>query len=270
MEKISVIIPTYNRADVLERAVRSVLQQTYDNLEVIIVDDCSTDNTEQVVCQMKDERIRYVKQISNGGPSVARNTGVAHATAEIIAFQDSDDYWHPDKLEKQMCYWDEHSDYGMIYSYYMLHRVNGEAVAVPYEETWGELEGDIFRTLLLNNTVGTPTMLMRKACFEQINGFDAELGCLEDWDFALRFAEHYKIGLVQDILVDAYQSFGGVSSNVSSFYNTRCKMIVRYKEQLLARGMFDMAVGDLFVRAQNAGMLEPVKKMLMVYLQRSM
>lgn len=271
MEKISVIIPTYNRANILEKALTSVLKQTYDNLEVIIVDDGSTDHTEELIRQIKDARICYVKQTVNGGAAAARNVGVMQATAELIAFQDSDDCWHLDKLEKQMKYWKEHPNYSMIYSTYLWHGVNDKLILVPNsnEGIWGELEGDIFSSLLIRNSIGTPTVLMRKVDFLEVGGFDTQLKCLEDWDFVLRFARKHQIGYVQETLVDAYETINSVSSGVAEDYNTRCKMIAKYKKDLLDRDLFEQAVEDILVRAQNAELLEPVKKMLLLYLQQS-
>lgn len=101
---------------------------------------------------------------------MARNAGVQYAKGDIIAFQDSDDCWYADKLEKQMAYWAEHPECNMIYSAYMLKRGNGKEVRVPYAETWGNLEGDIFDTLLVNNTIGIPTMLFRKSSFLEAVG----------------------------------------------------------------------------------------------------
>ena len=95
MEKISVVIPTYNRSALIERAVNSVAMQTYENLEIIVVDDGSADDTETVVNSIKDSRIRYIKLPVNGGAANARNVGVEHATGSLVAFQDSDDYWKP-------------------------------------------------------------------------------------------------------------------------------------------------------------------------------
>ena len=113
MEKISVIIPTYNREQKIVKSVQSVLEQTYSNLEIIIVDDGSTDHTEQVVKEIQDERIVYIRQAENQGVSAARNIGVANATADFIAFHDSDDCWHSDKLEKQMEYWKRYPEYNI-------------------------------------------------------------------------------------------------------------------------------------------------------------
>ena len=269
MEKISVIIPTYNREAVIERSVRSVLQQTYSNLEVIIVDDGSTDNTEQVIAQIRDERIRYIKQ-ENGGASSARNAGVKHATADLIAFQDSDDYWHPDKLEKQMAYWQQHPECDLIYCAFVTNFANGASPKVPAEGTWGELSGDIFRTLIVNNTIGTGTMLMKKHVFEALGGFDISLECIEDWDFALRVAEEHLIGYVDEILVDAYRMEGSLSSKTAPFYVVRCQMIAKYHKYLQETGLFNPVVEMLFRRAEGIGALDNVKKMLMIYLQEYM
>ena len=99
---VSVIIPTYNRVHTLPVSVESVLRQTYHNLEVIVVDDGSTDKTENYVRGLTDSRVRYVRNTGQHGPAAARNLGVRLARGEYVAFQDSDDEWHPDKLEKQM------------------------------------------------------------------------------------------------------------------------------------------------------------------------
>ena len=98
--KISVIIPTYNRGNMIERAVRSVLNQTYNNIEVIVVDDGSTDNTEEVIKDIKDTSVIYIKE-ANAGACVARNKGIDVSSGDYIAFLDSDDEWFPEKLEIQ-------------------------------------------------------------------------------------------------------------------------------------------------------------------------
>lgn len=100
---VSVVIPTYNRAHVLNRAIRSVLGQTYQHFEIIVVDDGSTDNTEQVVKAIADDRVRYIRHETNKGTAAAaRNTGIRQACGEFIGFVDSDDEWLPGKLQKQV------------------------------------------------------------------------------------------------------------------------------------------------------------------------
>lgn len=261
-EKITVIIPTYNRAELIGRAVRSVLDQTYTNLEVIVVDDGSTDDTERRVQAIKDDRLRYLRQ-KNAGASAARNAGVDQATAEIIAFQDSDDCWHPDKLEKQMRYWSAHPECGLIYCAYTLHRVNGEELKIPDEgEIWGKLEGNLFDTLLVNNTVGTPAMLFWKKYFQQVSGFDTSLEALEDWDLALRLSEHIPFGYVSEPLLDAYQLMDGISTRTAGYYYTRCRHISRYRSKLAEMGVLDSVAAGLLLRAEQWGIQSQVRQML--------
>lgn len=263
MEKISVIIPTYNRADKIEKAVRSVLDQTYSNVEVLVIDDASTDNTRDVVESIQDRRIRYIRMEQNGGASAARNAGVSCADTEWIAFHDSDDVWRVDKLEKQINYKRSHSECDLIYSAYAMHFADGKELVVPNDSMVGKLEGDIFETLLQNNTIGAPTILIRKSVFKEQEGFDTSFKCLEDWDFVLRVSRGHRIGYVNEVLIDAYQTAGGVSSNISAFYNCRCRMIAQNKEELLKRGIFDSVVTSLLEKAQAIGILEIVQKMLM-------
>jgi glycosyltransferase involved in cell wall biosynthesis len=101
-EKISIIIPSYNREKLIIRSINSILNQTYQNIEVILIDDGSTDNTKKVISQIKDKRFRYIKLRKNKGANVARNIGIQKAIGNYIAFQDSDDFFHSDKLEKQI------------------------------------------------------------------------------------------------------------------------------------------------------------------------
>ena len=102
LPKVSVVIPTHDRAHLVGRAIRSVLAQTFQDFEIIVVDDCSVDNTKEVVQSLADSRIRYLRHEINRGGSAARNTGIGAARGEWIAFLDSDDEWLPKKLEKQL------------------------------------------------------------------------------------------------------------------------------------------------------------------------
>src|SRR5690606_10648341 len=101
-DKVSVIIPTYNRSELLKKAIESLENQSHQNFEIIIIDDCSTDDTAEVVRGMDDERIIYLRHDTNKGGSEARNTGIKQATGSFIGFLDSDDQWLPDKLERQL------------------------------------------------------------------------------------------------------------------------------------------------------------------------
>lgn len=265
MSEVSIIIPTYNRSTKLKASIESILRQSYTDFELLIVDDASTDDTREMVEAIPDERVCYIGQEVNGGASAARNEGVRQAHCPLIAFQDSDDIWRAEKLEKQMAYWQQHPKYSMVYCSYKKY-IDNQEIIVPNADWRGELEGRIFSWLAQRNSIGTPTMLMKRECFLEAGGFDTTLRALEDWDFVLRFSQKYAIGYVDEPLVDSYESPGGISSKGSAYYESRCRMIGKYKQYLLAEGVFDLVVSDLFQRAEQRGALEEVKRMLMLFL----
>lgn len=264
-EKVSVIIPTYNRSGQIKQSIESVLRQTHADLELLVVDDASTDDTQAVVEAVSDERVTYIKLKENQGAAGARNAGARQASCPLIAFQDSDDVWRPRKLERQMAYLRQHPEYDMIYCPYRKH-IGGQEIDVPNAGWRGSLAGRIFPHLALRNSIGAPTMLLKKDCFLALEGFATDLEALEDWEFALRFSLRHEIGYVDEVLVDSYDSPDGVSSNAAAYYGSLCKIIADYREPMQKEGVFDAAVGELFARAQRRGILELVKKMLMAYL----
>ena len=265
MEKVSVIIPTYNRAHTIEKSVRSVLAQTYEDLEVIIVDDASTDDTDKIVNSFGDTRVVYHKLPYNKGASGARNEGVKLAGSRIIAFHDSDDIWRPQKLEKQISYLDLHPEFDMIYGKMMIHSEE-KSYEFPNDAICGDLEGNLYPWLLRRNTIGAPTMLIKKDSFEEIGGFDDSLRCIEDWEFVIRFSQKHKIGFLDDILIDSYLSEWGVSRNKAAYYETRCKIITLHKQNMERLDIFDEIVMDVFSRAEKSNILPQVQKMLTNYL----
>lgn len=266
MEKVSVIIPTYNREKTILRALQSVLEQTYTNLEVLVVDDGSTDGTADIVKGVADERVKYIVLEKNGGPSNARNIGVQMAEGEWIAFQDSDDCWHKDKLEVQMAYAKKNPEYTMIYCMYNAILENGEEIVVPAKPWMNPMEGNMVKTLLQRNMIGAPTVVAKRDAFLEIDGFDTSYKALEDWDFAIRFALGNEIGFVQKPLIDCYVSNSGVSSNTGAYYEARCKMLGQYKNEMIQEGIVETVMQDILVRAQSAGVADMVKKMMMMYL----
>ncbi len=259
-EKVSVIIPTYNRQDKLLKSINSVLEQTYSNIELIIVDDASTDNTRELVESIKDDRVRYICLSQNMGAAGARNEGVKAATSNVIAFHDSDDVWRPDKLEKQMDYLKKNPEYVMVYCAYQYHKED-MTLRMPPEKCEGT-EGCIFPWLLIRNTIGTPTVVMKKDVFMELGGFNSNLRCLEDWEFAVRLSEKHSIGYVDEILMDAHFSGGSVSSQTAHYFETRCYMIAEFKQQLTEYKLFDVVVKDLFNKAVKMNVLNEVKDML--------
>lgn len=211
--KVSVIIPTYNRDGTITHAIESVLNQTYKNLEVIVVDDNSNDNTENVVKLIQDKRLRYFKNLSNLGPSGARNRGILEARGEFISFQDSDDIWVQDKLQKQMSYFEKHQDVGMVYCAFGCREGNLVVKSPSDQYPTEKLSGDIYQILLQGNKVGTPTMLIKRQCLDVVGLFNSNLKAWEDYELALRIAKQYKIGYVNEVLVNVNRSESGVNSN---------------------------------------------------------
>lgn len=267
MEKISVVIPTYNRQHTLLRAVNSVLQQSYSELEILIIDDGSTDSTEEIVRTIEDYRVRYIPLGKNQGVANARNFGVANAEGEWIAFQDSDDSWHKDKLEKQMDYAKKHPEYAMIYTLYQANLSDGRQIISPAKPWPPVMEGNMFNTLLERNVIGAPTMCVKRECFLRSGGFDTTYKSLEDWEYALRFSRDYRIGFIPEALMDVYMLQDGISSHAGNYFESRCRMLAAFKEEMIQAGVFDSVAMDILKRAQNMNILENVQNMMMLYLQ---
>jgi glycosyltransferase involved in cell wall biosynthesis len=189
--RVSVVIPAYNSGKLLGQTLESVLNQSFRDLEVILVDDGSTDDTTRVADAFGPP-VRVVRQ-RNQGPSAARNHGVEVARGPFIAFLDADDLWLPDKLRLQMELFDRRPELGLVYTNYQytdgskllpLHR---SAQKKPYE-------GWVFRQLLRDNFVATSTAVLRRECFRQVGGFDPKLRISEDYDLWLRIARKFEMG----------------------------------------------------------------------------
>lgn len=212
---ISVVVPTYNRAALLPRAVRSVLAQTYADIEIIIVDDASTDETESVVATLDDPRIRYIRHESNLGGAATRNTGIKAARGKLIAFQDSDDEWLLDKLEKQTGLLHSRDDEAEIVYCGFIRFDHGSPVYVPEARTEPR-QGHILPRLLHSNFVSTQTLLVPRACFENVGLFDEQLPRFQDWELVIRLAAEYEFLLVDEPLVIAHQTPGNITSDVEA------------------------------------------------------
>ncbi|MFC4544564.1 glycosyltransferase family 2 protein [Halosolutus amylolyticus] len=213
MTRISVVIPTYDRATTLPRAIDSALDQTIDDIEVVVVDDGSTDETGSVLASYEDPRVRPVVHATNQGANVARNTGIEHARGEYVAFLDSDDEWHPEKLERQLAALSDRSD-DWVGAYCdatfdltgTSGRIRSAAAAVlargdedPVREGGEELVGEI---LADNVQPGAgSTLLVRTSVAREAGGFDETLDRFQDPEFCLRVLERGKLAYVDEPLV---------------------------------------------------------------------
>jgi glycosyltransferase involved in cell wall biosynthesis len=204
--EVSVVIPTYNRPDLLSRAIESVLDQTYTDFECLVVDDASPADSSSVVTGFDDDRLKYFEHETNQGASAARNTGIEQADGEYIAFLDDDDEWLPTKLEKQVgLFHDQSDDVGLIYSWMNYKKQSGELI-YKYEPTHN---GYIFPHVLDGQRIGScSTLVVRTKVARQVDGFDEDLPRGNDGDFIRRVSREYKIEFVPEILVNYYVEHG--------------------------------------------------------------
>jgi len=240
---VSVIIPTFNRAALLGRAIKSVLDQTYRNFEVIISDDGSTDNTKEVVDHFKNPDIRYTRNSQNRGQSHARNRGVVMAEGEYVAFLDSDDFWLPNKLAVQMAAFKKCPDIGLVYSNVFLSSTGSDIRKVKFGFQFFK-SGFLFREVLLWQVMcQLPTWLTKKECFLSIGGFDEELSMIEDRDFIVRFAHRYKLyGIAEPLAVVLYHNEGRVSDTSAQKLEYVYSQILRKISKLIETENFEARV----------------------------
>ncbi len=209
---VSVVIPTYNRAHLLGRAIQSVLNQTYHDFEIIVVDDGSTDNTEEVVKSFNDPRIHYTRHDQNRGGSAARNTGIKMARGEYIAFQDSDDEWLPEKLQKQMKVFESAPpEVGVVYTGFWRIECD-KRIYIPSGKI-SRKEGNIQGELLKGNFVTTQATVLKKECFEKAGMFDQRLPRFQDWELFIRISKYYEFKCIDEPLVISYFTPVSISSN---------------------------------------------------------
>ena len=197
MPRVSVIIPTYNRPALLREALRSVSTQTYQDFEIIVVDDGSTSPGVQETCR-EFAKCRYIRQ-ENAGRSSARNRGIQAARGEMIAFLDDDDLWKSEKLGLQVAFLDQNPDVGLVHSPMETidaagRLTGGPATGVVFHPEWRS--GSVFRYAVRGCVVKSPTPLVRKDVFQRCGTLDTNLSSGEDWEFWARAAYHYRFGYI--------------------------------------------------------------------------
>lgn len=209
---LSAIIPNYNYAHYLPLAINSVLAQSYKEVEIIVVDDGSKDDSRSIV-RTYGERVRLIEQ-KNQGVAVARNRGVAESLGEFIAFLDADDLWLPTKLERQMQRFFDEPELGLVHCGVEEIDEEGNPLLVRLDG----LEGWVAKELLLLQRPvilggGSGLMISRKT-FEEVGGFDERLSTSADWDFFYRVAARYRVGFVPEVLIHYRVHKSNMHSNV--------------------------------------------------------
>lgn len=241
---VSVIIPTYNRAHLIKRSAQSVLNQTYSNLELIIVDDGSTDNTEEVVKSIDDNRVIYIKQ-PNQGACAARNNGIDHARGEFIAFQDSDDVWHYDKLEKQIkCL----KETGADMCFCSLNKIeNGKSVGL----IGNHFERGFQRPSVLLSNVGTQTLCGKSNIFKT-EKFDSKMPRLQDLELLWRIQKKFSTFYINESLVDYYLQEDSITNNFEKIEKACVIIMEKHKDFVNNQKLVNFILHVAFISHNNS------------------
>lgn len=218
---VSVIIPAYNASKFIEKTIKSVINQTYQNWEMIVVDDGSHDETANIVLSFtaQDQRIRLLRQ-PNAGVAVARNLAINHSQGKFIAPIDADDIWYPGNLEKQVnCIMTGGEKVGLVYAWSVDINENDQLTGGYHVSNY---EGKIYPILVYYDFLGNASAtVIRRCCLDQVGVYNTKLreqeaqGC-EDWDLYLRIAEHYEIRVVPEFLIGYRQMTNSMSRNYES------------------------------------------------------
>ncbi|MFU7515534.1 glycosyltransferase family 2 protein [Clostridium sp. HCS.1] len=204
---VSVIIPTYNRADTLKESIVSVINQGDYINEIIIIDDNSSDCTEKIVKSLNDSRIIYKKLNKSVGACNARNIGINLSSYDYIAFHDSDDIWCQGKIEKQINILKNKKVDIVCSGFNKYYNDNVTYIGRDIESE------DIYKELLKENFIGTPTIFGKKECFKS-NMFDSSMPRFQDWELMIRLSKKYKVYFLNEPLVNAYVQENSISKKV--------------------------------------------------------
>lgn len=208
MPRVSVIVPAYNAMRYLPLALDSILSQTFQDFEILIVDDGSRDGIQQWAAQLDEPRVHFFTQ-ENGGSAAARNTGISHATGEYIAFLDSDDLWDPTKLEKQVQLLDQQQDIGLVYAWVATMDAEGVLDGKAY---CNSESGDVWDSLIEGDLlVCGSTPMIRRACFGEVGLFDVQFAYAQTWEMWLRIAAKYPFQVIPEVLVHYRSHPGNIS-----------------------------------------------------------
>jgi glycosyltransferase involved in cell wall biosynthesis len=230
---VTVVIPTFNRASVVGRAIQSVLAQTCQDWELIVVDDGSTDGTEQVVRSFSDARIRYIRHEQNRRVSAARNMGIRCAQGEYVAFLDDDDEWMPEKLAKELeVFRNSDPDVGLVYTGKIIFDERGKVLDVRMEK----ISGWVYEAMLDRHFVGSPSRVtVKKQVLDRVAGFDETFVNCQDFDLWLRVAKISKIACVPYFLVKRHMPSDQMSASLRNICEGWERILTKYRSDMKPR-----------------------------------
>lgn len=254
---VSIIIPTYNRYQLLKRAILSVLNQTYKNFEVIIVDDGSSDET----LKIKDEfDVVYVYQ-KNRGVSSARNKGIKAARGEWIAFLDSDDEWHKDKLQKQIDFFKNNSHIKFCHT---GERWIREGREVKYPKRLQKPSGWCFYDNLQTCKIAPSSVVLYKNILKDVGFFDENKKVCEDYDLWLRISKEYEMGLIKEKLITKYAGNDQLSKTITFIDLHHIYSLLKFKEDKKVKEMIEKKLHILENGAKKHGNKELLHTIAMI------
>ena len=266
---VSVVIPTYNSAQYLPETIESILSQSWQDFEIIIVDDGSTDNTQEVVGAFNSNKIRYIGQENSGGPSRPRNVGIHHARGKYISLFDSDDLMSRNKLAEAVAFLERYSDLGLLFANFEVCNERGDCFPGTFldelqtfwdlpkkkvGEKWFIIESAVaYENLFCQNFIGTSGIVVPKAVFLSVGGFDESIAGPEDRDMWLRISRRYALGYL-DVVGHRYRrretGIMGRGDGVLAPYRIRVmrkqletglpSSLQRHARRNIARSMFDL------------------------------
>jgi len=265
---VSVVIATYNMGQYINQAIDSILQQTWSNLEIIVVDDGSTDSTSEVMLSYKDNsKVIYIKNENQGQPK-AKNCGIKHTKGEFIAFCDADDLWEHNKLEVQMPLFDN-PNVGVVYSEVSnIDEHNQRYLKEPNETRH---VGMVTNYMLIENFVPFGTSVIRRACIEKNGIFDEEFRMGIDWDLWLRYSLDWEFAYTPERTYVYRVWSGQMSTNYRGRYDYATRILKKFvnnnydrlNKQFVRKAWADMYVKEGVVYAKNEKLfLMPLKKIL--------
>ena len=228
---VSVIVPTYNRVHLLRETIESIMSQTFNDLELIIVDNVSEDGTEEYVNGLEDPRIRYYRNSNNGIIAVNRNLGIKNSKGKYIAFCDDDDLWLPHKLRKQVEFMEKNGDVGLCCAYEATIDLRGEMQCFPGKDSMAFQYYD-FNSLIKCNHIDCCTAMVRAACLKFIGGFDEDrkLFGIEDYDLWLMIAREYEIARLPFVLAKHRRHSGNLSPNKVGMCINWLRVLQKYED----------------------------------------
>jgi glycosyltransferase involved in cell wall biosynthesis len=222
MPKVSVVIPAYNAMVYLPQTIDSVLNQTFTDFEILVINNSSSDNIIEWISQIQDSRITLITH-ENQGATNSRNLGISIAKGEYIAFLDADDIWEKTKLEKQVSCLDKNPSVGLVYTWTQLIDSTGKLLKFSMRH---QEEGYIWEKIVIQDVVGNGSCAMvRASCFEQVGLFDINVGIADDFDMWIRIAAVYEFAVVKECLVFYRQHSNNASKNRRKMIDTHARII---------------------------------------------